>query len=77
MKQASQGSDRMFGGAAPHGNDADPGTSPGRAVATLGQAQRLVRSLDAGMHGDITVELESGTYRLTQPLTLGAQDRSA
>jgi len=58
----------------PHGNDANSGASPGQAVATLGHAQQLVRSLDSDMHSDITVELESGTYRLTQPLTMGAQD---
>jgi hypothetical protein len=58
----------------PHGDDANSGASPGHAVATLGRAQQLVRSLDSDMHGDITVELESGTYRLSQPLTLGAQD---
>jgi hypothetical protein len=43
-------------------------------MATVGRAQQLVRSLDSDMHSDITVRLESGTYRLTQPLTLGAQD---
>jgi hypothetical protein len=58
----------------PHGNDANSGASPGRAVATVGRAQHLVRSLDSDMHSDITVRLESGTYRLAQPLTLGAQD---
>jgi len=41
---------------------------------TLARAQQLVRSLDKNMHGDITVELESGTYRLTQPLSFTAQD---
>jgi hypothetical protein len=58
----------------PHGSDANSGLSPGHAVATLGRAQRLVRSLDSDMHADITVRLGPGTYRLTQPLTLGAQD---
>jgi hypothetical protein len=58
----------------PHGNDASSGSSPGHAVATLGRAQQLVRSLDSDMGSDIRVELESGTYRLAQPLTLGAQD---
>jgi NPCBM-associated, NEW3 domain of alpha-galactosidase/Fibronectin type III domain/Right handed beta helix region len=58
----------------PHGSDASSGTSPGRPIATLGHAQQLVRGLDSDMHANITVRLESGTYRLTQPLTLGAQD---
>ncbi|HTU72656.1 MAG TPA: fibronectin type III domain-containing protein [Trebonia sp.] len=58
----------------PHGNDASSGSSPGHAVATLGRAQQLVRSLDSDMHSNINVELESGTYRLDQPLTLGAAD---
>ncbi|HEX6527769.1 MAG TPA: fibronectin type III domain-containing protein [Streptosporangiaceae bacterium] len=46
----------------PHGSD------------TLARAQQLVRSADQNMNGDITVELESGTYRLTQPLSFTADD---
>lgn len=58
----------------PHGSDASTGTTPGHPVATLGKAQQLVRSNDADMTSDIDVQLASGTYRLSQPLTLGAQD---
>ena len=58
----------------PRGNDADSGTSPRHPLRTVTAAQSLVRSLDPDMHGDITVELESGTYRLSAPLTLGASD---
>jgi hypothetical protein len=58
----------------PHGDNSDSGTSPGQAVRTVQRAQQIVRSLDGDMTGDITVELASGTYRLSQPLTLGAQD---
>jgi hypothetical protein len=58
----------------PNGNDGNSGTSPARPLRTVTAAQSLVRSLDADMHADITVELESGTYRLSAPLTLGAAD---
>ena len=58
----------------PHGDDSDSGTSLGQAVRTLARAQQVVRSLDGNMTGDITVELASGTYRLSQPLAFGAQD---
>jgi hypothetical protein len=58
----------------PHGDDSESGTSQGQAVRTLARAQQIVRSLDGDMTGDITVELASGTYRLSQPLVLGARD---
>ena len=58
----------------PSGDDADLGTNPGHPLRTVAQAQAVVRSLDTNMRGDITVELESGTYRLSAPLTLGAAD---
>lgn len=58
----------------PRGSDAGSGTSPARAVRTLARAQQLVRAMDQDMTGDITVELMSGTYRLSQPLTLDASD---
>jgi hypothetical protein len=58
----------------PHGSDANSGLDPGHAVATVARAQQLVRSLDGDMTGDITVQLASGTYRLAQPLSLGAED---
>jgi hypothetical protein len=56
------------------GNDARSGTSMGQAVRTVQRAQQIVRSLNRDMHGNITVELASATYRLTQPLDFGAQD---
>jgi hypothetical protein len=58
----------------PHGYDAYSGTRSGLAVRTVQRAQQIVRSLDRDMHQNITVELASGTYRLTQPLDFGAQD---
>jgi hypothetical protein len=48
--------------------------SQGQAVRTVQRAQQIVRSLNRDMHGNITVELASGTYRLTRPLVLGARD---
>lgn len=58
----------------PHGNDAHSGMAGNQAVRTVQRAQQIVRSLNRGMHGDITVELASGTYRLARPLALGARD---
>jgi hypothetical protein len=57
----------------PSGSDADPGT-PTQPIRTLAHAQQLVRALDQDMSGDITVALESGTYRLSSPLTFDASD---
>jgi len=50
------------------GSDAWPGTS-GQPFATLGRAQREVRSLTARMADDIIVNVD-GTQRLSAPLTL-------
>jgi hypothetical protein len=60
----------------PNGNDAagNPGTNPARPLRTPARAQAVVRTLDTDMHANITVELESGTYRLSAPLTLGTAD---
>jgi hypothetical protein len=41
---------------------------------TLAQAQRAVRARAHNMHSDVVVNLRDGTYTLTQPLELGAQD---
>jgi hypothetical protein len=43
----------------------------------LATAQTTVRSMVAGMSGDIAVELADGVYRLTSPWTLGAADSGA
>jgi len=58
----------------PTGSDANAGTSPAEPVQTLQKAQTIVRSMNANMTGDITVYLESGTYRLSTPLTMGPSD---
>jgi hypothetical protein len=58
----------------PNGDDRNPGTSPWRPLRTLEHARDVVRTLDQHMTGDITVELESGTYRLSRPLDLTAAD---
>ncbi|MFD5464971.1 ricin-type beta-trefoil lectin domain protein [Kitasatospora sp. NPDC127059] len=44
------------------------------APCSLTQAKASVEALNAGMTGDIVVQLAGGTYRLTAPLTLGAAD---
>src|SRR5689334_962852 len=57
----------------PSGSDADPGTLT-QPIRTLAHAQELVRGLDQDMSADITVALESGTYRLSAPLSFDASD---
>jgi hypothetical protein len=59
--------------ASPAGSNSNPGTYffPYR---DLTYTQTIVRSRNHSMTGDIDVYLESGTYRLTQPLQLTAQD---
>jgi hypothetical protein len=57
----------------PGGNDANPGTQS-QPIQTLQHAQSLVRALNQNMTGDVTVYLENGIYRLSQPLSLGAAD---
>src|SRR5579862_7903715 len=58
----------------PNGDDRNPGTSPFRPLRTLQHARDVVLTLNQHMTGDITVELLSGTYRLSQPLDLTAAD---
>lgn len=57
----------------PNGNDENPGTQA-QPVQTLQRARDLVRGLNHNMTGDITVWLAGGTYRLSAPLILDAQD---
>ena len=57
----------------PLGSDSNPGTLL-RPIRTIAHAQQLVRGLDPNMSADVTIELMSGTYRLTAPLTLDARD---
>jgi hypothetical protein len=58
----------------PNGDDRNSGTSPFRPLRTLQHARDVVRTLNQNMTGDLTVELLSGTYRLTAPLDLTAAD---
>src|SRR5207248_4247931 len=57
----------------PTGDDGNPG-SRAAPVRTLQRAQALVRGLNQNMSADVTVVLEDGFYRLTQPLSLTAAD---
>lgn len=57
----------------PSGNDANPGTRA-QPVRTLQHARDLVRARNRQMTADLTVYLERGTFRLTQPLILDARD---
>jgi hypothetical protein len=57
----------------PSGNDANPGTQS-QPIQTLQHARDLARSLNQNMSADLTIFLEDGTYRLSQPLTLNASD---
>ncbi|MGN9908774.1 NEW3 domain-containing protein [Phytohabitans sp. LJ34] len=53
--------------------DSGPGTFA-RPLATLGEAQRRARLEAAKGNRDVTVHLQSGTYRLTEPLRFDAAD---
>ena len=57
----------------PFGNDANPGTQIA-PLRTLTHAQQVVRSLNRNMTANVSVYLEDGTYRLTQPLQFGPLD---
>ena len=57
----------------PSGNDKNPGTKD-QPVRTLQHARDLVRRLNQKMSGDITVYLNGGVYRLTEPLALDPAD---
>jgi Right handed beta helix region/Fibronectin type III domain len=57
----------------PAGDDSNPGTKA-QPIRTLAHARDLVRGMNQNMTGDITVWLAGGTYRLTEPLVLEAQD---
>jgi hypothetical protein len=57
----------------PSGNDSNSGTFA-QPLQTLVRAQHVVRALNDNMTTDITVYLENGIYRLTQPMRFGPQD---
>ncbi|MGB6743119.1 MAG: right-handed parallel beta-helix repeat-containing protein [Terracidiphilus sp.] len=57
----------------PAGRDSGPGTLE-KPVRTLERALELARAAKTKAAGDVTISLAGGTYRLTQPLALGAQD---
>jgi Right handed beta helix region len=54
---------------APWGDDSSPGTAE-LPFATLRRAQEAVRTMTAGMDGDLLVSLHGGTHVLTEPLAL-------
>lgn len=60
----------------PAGDDANPGTAE-RPVRTLAHARDLARELIPSMHGDLTIWLAGGVYRLGQPLVFGPEDSGA
>jgi hypothetical protein len=57
----------------PNGDDKNPGTQT-QPVQTLQHARDLVRAANQNATDDITVWLNGGTYRLSEPLVLDAQD---
>jgi Fibronectin type III domain/Right handed beta helix region len=57
----------------PGGDDANPGTAD-HPIRTLEHARDLVRTINQAMDADIHVYLEDGTFVLSAPLTLGAED---
>jgi hypothetical protein len=56
-----------------NGNDRNPGTRE-KPLATLAEAQRVVRSAKARTQGPITVYVRQGTYYLHQPLVFEPAD---
>src|SRR5215469_15743329 len=58
---------------AANGDDAHPGTQS-QPIRTLEHARDLVRQRNSAMTADITVYLQPGAYRLSQPLALTARD---
>src|SRR5690348_5795235 len=57
----------------PAGSDANPG-SQARPVQTLERAITLARNQASVGSKDVTITLAGGTYRLTRPLQLDAND---
>jgi len=57
----------------PTGSDAHAGTID-EPFLTIEHARDIVKTVNAGMTGDIVVHLRAGTYRLAAPLALGAGD---
>ncbi|HEV3311529.1 MAG TPA: right-handed parallel beta-helix repeat-containing protein, partial [Chloroflexota bacterium] len=57
----------------PSGNDGNPGTQL-LPLRTVSRARDVVRGINGDMAGDITIYLESGTYRLTSTVTLTPLD---
>ena len=57
----------------PAGSNKNPGTAA-QPVRTLPHARDMVRTMNRNMTGDIVVNLEAGTYRLTRPLELTPAD---
>lgn len=59
----------------PRGNDGNSGLTSDHPLATIQDAQKVVRQwISRGMTRNIVVYLENGTYRLTSPLEFGARD---
>jgi hypothetical protein len=58
----------------PTGNDANNGTSPARAFATLQRARDVVRPLLARQTGDIVVEVLKGDYSVTDTIAFTDED---
>ncbi|MBU6411297.1 MAG: right-handed parallel beta-helix repeat-containing protein, partial [Verrucomicrobia bacterium] len=57
----------------PTGNDRNPGTEA-HPFRTLDRARDWARSHHQNQTGDLTIYIEGGTYRLTEPLALDARD---
>ena len=72
-KQPSKPAEGIALYVSPSGNDKNPGTK-NQPIRTLQHARNLVQRLNQKMSGDITVYLNSGVYRLAEPLVLDPAD---
>jgi hypothetical protein len=58
----------------PSGSDSNSGSTASSPFKTIAKAQSVIRGINSNMSGDIVVNLASGTYLQTSPLTFMSAD---
>lgn len=59
----------------PHGSENNSGLTPDHPLGSIREAQSVVRKwISRGVHREIVVYLEDGTYRIASPLRFGPRD---